>query len=208
MSIKFLLSEFSPKVKAYNSIEENILRRRLDIYQREQRASVRMIEKDLKNFQHEQDKRSYLMKTLSTSNSLLSKDNDGNNNDFLPVNEQQQRNGVSDKRTYQKRHQNKRKKRQHKLVNDRDEYQQQSATNETRLFKPHNERNSLKTSHSATVQETKNFFLPKLKFSHTKHTPNNHNEPIDYFTLPPIGKVSLTSSVPLPNIHVKMPKLE
>lgn len=221
MSIKFLLSELSPKVKAYNLIEESILQRRLDIYQKEQRANVRMIEKDLKNFKQEQDERDYLMKTLSKSNSILSNDNNHEKTIYLPSSEQKHvGQSTSNKVTSQKKRQHTRKKKRQKnaWVEEGFKPHQHGINDERLLFsKSHNETVGSSGS-DYSLKETRHssnsaFFLPKLHLTHTatakSSTPNSKytKEPLDFLILPPINKTSLTSSnaIELPKVNTRLP---
>ena len=50
---KYRASEYSSKVKVYNTVAENILKQKLNIYDRQERKNLQMIEKETRQFQEE-----------------------------------------------------------------------------------------------------------------------------------------------------------
>ena len=179
---KFLASEFSPKVKAYNLIEENILKQRLDVYRRQEKNNLRMIEKDSKRFQEK-----LLQTSLKTSEGF----DCGELTDELLIEEQ------NTETSYHQHHKNKNgklKKRRKKKSKTRDP----AITHETFIYK--NEPELENTAHEKRYRNSQGF-LPKLNNINANSEPTKPTKSSDNLSLPPIFGTSLTSSVSLPSLN-------
>ena len=203
MSPKFVASEFSAKVKAYNQIEENILKQRLDGYRRQRKNNLRMIEKDSKKMQEK-----ILQSSLRISDTLQNADHidypylnhsGGGDCDLsekhletLYHNPNQLK--TSEKRTATKK---RRKKKSQKSSKNNSLSSSMLMTRETFLYKNETEIEPSGKRHRSPV------FLPSL------HVHANSSEQLtmrpmkmtDNLSLPPINGPSLTSSVSLPSLH-------
>ena len=200
MTPKFVASEFSAKVKAYNLIEENILKQRLDGYRRQRKNNLRMIEKDSKKMQEK-----FLQSSIRISDTLQDDDddasfpylndssrgdydlNDGNGKLETSYNTPNQTNG----RTTQK----KRKKKSQKSSSKKNASSSMMITRDTFLYKNETEIEPDKRHRSPS-------FLPRLHVtSGSEQLLSKPTKTTDNLSLPPINGSSLTSSVSLPSLH-------
>ena len=198
MSTKFLASEFSPKVKAYNTIEENILKHKLELYQKQEKTNLRMIEKDTKRYQED-----FNEKLRVTKNNFLNQ-NDDYENEALG----NSGNGHLSDQTHQKNLKNdKPRKRRKKKSTKRDKDKKlltvtESITNETFLYK------SATDGELDEIQKTRCYrspcFLPKLPVANNSVdlVSAKPTKTTDYLSLPPIKNSGLTSSVSLPSLNM------
>uniref|UniRef100_A0A7M5WWN3 Uncharacterized protein n=1 Tax=Clytia hemisphaerica TaxID=252671 RepID=A0A7M5WWN3_9CNID len=179
---KLLASEFSPKVKAYNLIEENILKQRLDVYRRQEKNNLRMIEKDSKRFQEK-----LLQTSLKTSEGFEY----GELTDELLMEEK-----ITEASNHQhhKQKNGKLKKRRKKKSKTRDT----AITHETFIYKSEQE---MENSVNEKRYRNSHGFLPKLNNISVNAEPTKPAKSSDNLSLPPILGASLTSSVSLPSLN-------
>lgn len=204
MTPKFVASEFSAKVKAYNLIEENILKQRLDGYRRQRKNNLRMIEKDSKKMQEK-----FLQSTLRISDTLQdderypylndssAADYDLNSGTGKLENSYNNSSNQTDKKitTTKKR----RKKKSQKSSSKKNPSSSISVliTHETLLDKNENEIEPNGKRHRSPS------FLPRLHnvTSSSEQLLSKPTKTTDNLSLPPINGSSLTSSVSLPSLH-------
>lgn len=200
MTPKFVASEFSAKVKAYNLIEENILKQRLDGYRRQRKNNLRMIEKDSKKMQEK-----FLQSSLRISDTLQDDEpfpylnesragdydiNGGSGkletsyNNLNQVNESM---NITKKRP---------KKKSQKSSSKKNPISSSLITQDTFLYKNETEIEPIGKRHRSPS------FLPRLHItSSSEQLLSKPTKTTDNLSLPPINGSSLTSSVSLPSLH-------
>ena len=203
MTPKFVASEFSAKVKAYNLIEENILKQRLDGYRRQRRNNLRMIEKDSKKMQEK-----FLQSSIRISDNLQHDDDDDDDEPFPYLNDSStgdydlnNGNGKLEtsyntpNQTNGRTTQKKRKKKSQKSSSKKNASSSMMITRDTFLYKNETEIEPDKRHRSPS-------FLPRLHVtSGSEQLLSKSTKTTDNLSLPPINGSSLTSSVSLPSLH-------
>ena len=201
MTPKFVASEFSAKVKAYNLIEENILKQRLDGYRRQRKNNLRMIEKDSKKMQEK-----FLQSSIRISDTLQDDDDDASfpylndssrgDYDLNDGNGKLETSYNTPNQTYERTTKKKRKKKSQKSSSKKNA-SSSMITRDTFLYK-----NETEIEPGGGKRQRSPSFLPKLHVtSGSEQLLSKPTKTTDNFSLPPINGSSLTSSVSLPSLH-------
>ena len=201
MTPKFVASEFSAKVKAYNLIEENILKQRLDGYRRQRKNNLRMIEKDSKKMQEK-----FLQSSIRISDTLQDDDDDASfpylndssrgDYDLNDGNGKLETSYNTPNQTYERTTKKKRKKKSQKSSSKKNA-SSSMITRDTFLYK-----NETEIEPGGGKRQRSPSFLPKLHVtSGSEQLLSKPTKTTDNLSLPPINGSSLTSSVSLPSLH-------
>jgi len=207
MTPKLLASEFSAKVKASNSIEENILRQRLDIYRRQEKTNLRMIEKDTKKYQDDFNDK-FLRNTKPTNSIVVGEidlDDDLRGDVTICEDSIQKQRTTRTQHEQNKPSKKKRKKRTHKREPNA-KLSREAVTTETYLYKNAVTGNATNELQNGYMGDRKGFrspcFFPRLHMaSSTEQLTSKPTKTDDNLSLPPIHNTSLTSSVSLPSLQ-------
>ena len=205
MNPKLIASEFSSKVKAYNLIEENILKQRVDGYRRQRKNNLRMIEKDSKKMQEKLIQSSHKVSehddvdTLDYPTHLLDDSGYGDDNHHLKTLLRSHQQNET-KRTKKKR---RKKKSSHTQEAQNTDLRSSMVATQSNLLYQRNEQDMRRPTEKRLRSPG---FLPRLNVTNSLEQLSTTNKPRttktnENLSLPPINGSSLTSSVSLPSLY-------